>query len=227
MDSDRRGGKTALSVLVVALVISFYLFCNSQFFLTDSVKWTGLVHLNGEQLDMFLALPPTNVWRLSTKELSLQLQEHPWVKKAEVFWRWPNRIVVEIGERVPVCQLPAEGSWLFLDKEGNILPCPQGVSAFSLPVVTNLNLESKEQLISTARLMDTIPAGLKEDISEWNVASRSFVSRGGTEILMGQPVELEQKFLLLETILNDLASRGERAARIDLRVTKNPVVSTL
>ncbi len=64
------------------------------------------------------------------------------------------------------------------------------------------------------------PTDLKDYISEWNAANRAFISRSGTEVLMGPPVELEQKFVLLGKILDDLASRGEHAVKIDLRVTK-------
>jgi hypothetical protein len=72
-----------------------------------------------------------------------------------------------------------------------------------------------------------IPANLQDLISEWNVANRAFVTRGGTEILMGQPVDLEEKFILLEKILEDLTLRDQQATRIDLRVPKSPVISIL
>lgn len=227
MRSDISGGKTAISILILTSVLAFYLFANSDFFATDHVEWTGLIYLDREQLDTYLDFSTVNVWRLDTKELEALLLDHPWINDVSVVWRWPNRIVVSISERTPIAQIPSEMGWFLLDGQGNLLPPTQGGLVLPLPLVTNLDLTSKEQLVSTARLMTMIPSAVKPIISEWNVQTRSFVSRSGTEILMGPPVDLEEKFLLLEKIVDDLASRQEQAGRIDLRVPKNPVVSIL
>lgn len=227
MLNELSSGKNALSVLVLALVIALYLFANSSFFETDMIEWTGLSYLSAHQLDMYVNLPVTNVWRVDTRELVSELSEHPWIETAKARWRWPNRMIITVQERSPVAQTPTSGGWIFLDKEGNLLPTTQGGVSPFLPIVTNLDLTSKEQLLATSRLMVMIPASLKGTISEWNVSSRSFVTRSGVEVLMGQPVDLEEKFVLLEKILDDLMLRGEEARRIDLRVPKSPVVSLL
>jgi hypothetical protein len=75
--------KNALSVLVVALVIALYLFANSTFFEAETIEWTGLNYLSPDQLEVFLDLPVTNVWRLDTRELAGVLMEHPWVVTAK------------------------------------------------------------------------------------------------------------------------------------------------
>lgn len=217
--------KNALSVLVLALVIALYLFANSAFFELDQIEWTGLVNLSAEQLDAYLNLPVTNVWRVDMRELTAVLLEHPWIAQAEVTWRWPNRLIVSLKEKVPVAQIPTEAGWLFLDRDGGILPPLQQRSLPVLPIVTNVNLEAPEQLVATARLITLVPKQLMDSISEWNARERAFVTRSGTVIVMGEPVDLEDKFALLEKILEDLQFRGERAARIDLGVPKTPVVT--
>lgn len=219
--------KNALYVLVLALVIALYLFANSPFFETDRIEWTGLSYLKSEQLDLYVNLPVTNVWRIDTRELVSTLMEHPWVETAKATWRWPNHVLVTITERTPLAQVPTPAGWVFLDKEGDLLPPADAGAVHFLPIVTNLDLESPEQLVATARLIGMIPAPLHESMSEWNASKRSFITRGGTEILMGQPVELEEKFALLEKILEDLNQRNEHAKRIDLRVPKSPVISYL
>jgi cell division protein FtsQ len=224
---DTSGGKTAISILVLAVALVFYLFANSAFFEADRVEWTGLVYLDQAQLDVYLDFSTVNVWRLNTKELETVVLEHPWIEGARVIWRWPNQVIISVTERTPVAQIPGQVGWFLLDREGNLLPAIQGDLVLPLPVVTNLDLGSKEQLVSTARLMTLIPPALKPIISEWNTQTRSFISRSGTEILIGSQVDLEEKFLLLEKIVDDLASRQEQARKIDLRVPKNPVVSIL
>lgn len=221
------GGKMAISVLVLITVIAFYLFANSPFFETGDVEWTGLVYLDSGQLDAYLDFPCTNVWRMDTGELELVLGDHPWIQTASVSWRWPNRVIVLVEERVPLAQVPSSTGWFLLDGEGNLLPPTQGGVVYPLPIVTNLDLESGELLLATSRLLTMIPSSLKTTVSEWNVQTRSFVSRSGTEIVFGAPEDLEEKFLLWERILDDLAANSQRAQRIDLRVPKNPVVTIL
>lgn len=226
MRQDQASVKTATSVLIIALVITLYLFANSPFFETDTIEWSGLDYLSAEQLDVYLDLAVINVWRLDSRAMTANLEQHPWVDTVKITWRWPNRILIRVEERLPLAQIPTVGGWLLLGREGQILPPTQGNRFHTLPVITNLDVDSLEQRLAAARLMNSIPATVLPLISEWNAATRSFVTRSGVEILLGQPVDLEDKFLLLSRILDDLASRGERASKIDLRVPKSPVVST-
>lgn len=227
MRSEICSKKTAVSILVLTTVLAFYLFANSEFFETDQVEWKGLIYLDQEQLDVYLGFTTVNVWRLDTKELEVLLLEHPWIKFAQVVWRWPNRVVISIQERHPIAQLPSDVGWFLLDDQGNILPSIRGDLVLPLPIVTNIELASKEQLVSTARIITMIPEGIKPLISEWNGETRSFISRSGTIILMGAPVDLEEKFVIWGKIVDDLAIENHQAERIDLRVPKNPVVSIL
>lgn len=217
--------KNALSVLVLALVVALYLFANSPFFETDRLEWTGLIHLSPEQLNAYLGLQVINVWRVDMRDLASTLMEHPWIASAKVTWRWPNRLIVAIEERRPVAQIPTEGGWMLLDREGTLLPPIQQQTFSALPIATNVDLTAPEQLVAAARLISLIPPRLLPSISEWNALKRALVTRSGVEILLGEPVELEAKFALLEQILEDLRLRGEQASRIDLGVPKTPVVT--
>ena len=216
--------KNALSVLVVALVIALYLFANSTFFEAETIEWTGLNYLSPDQLEVFLDLPVTNVWRLDTRELAGVLMEHPY-GNGQGRLALAESCFVRAQERTPIAQIPTEGGWVLLDREGTLLPPTQAGVVYSVPIVTHLALDSQEQIVATARLLDMIPATLKQSISEWNAQNRSFVTRTGIEVCMGQPVDLEEKFVLLEKILDDLSLRNEQARRIDLSVPRSPVVS--
>lgn len=225
MQNHRSKPKTAFSVLIIALVLAFYLGANSSYFETDRLEWSGLSYLEPAQLDAYLDLGVINVWRLDTKKLGATLAEHPWVQEAEVVWRWPNRILVRVQECTPVAQIVQGSGWLLLDPDGQLLPLIQNKVFPTLPVVTNLDLDSQEERIATARLMNQIPLSLQATLSEWNVRTASFITNTGVEILVGQAKDLEEQFIILEKILADLSLSDKKATKVDLRVAKNPVVT--
>jgi len=143
-----------------------------------------------------------------------------------VRWRWPNRIIVDVVERKAIAQLSSSQSWFLLDGEGRLLPPPVGTLDGSLLVVTNINVESTEQLVFN-RPLNQFHSRQSNGLScRVELGQRAFITDAGTEVLIGTSVDLEQKFLLLERILADLAQRGEHATRIDLRIANNPVVTT-
>ena len=218
--------KSAFYFLMLLIVIAIYLFFNSPLFETDHLEWTGLVFLDEEQLNAFAEFSPVNVLRLDTRKLAKHIEKHPWVDGARVRWRWPNRVQVVVTERRPLAMIPVKEGWFLLDPEGNLLPPPKGIAIYTLPLVTHMDVDSVEQLKTTARLLRSIPPGLEDYISEWNVQTTSFISREGTQIVIGDQTGLDEKFALLELILEDLAVQGVTASKIDLRIPKSPVVTT-
>lgn len=218
--------KSAFYFLVLLLVIAAYVFFNSPLFETDHLEWTGLVFLDEEELDAFVDFSPINVLRLDTSNLAKHIKKHPWVDEVKIRWRWPNRVQVTVLERKPLAMIPIMGGWFLLDPEGNLLPPPRGIAIYTLPLVTDIDIDSAEQLKTTARLLRSIPSWLEDYVSEWNVKTASFVSREGTQIVIGDQTDLDEKFALLKLILEDLTVQGVTPVRIDLRIPKSPVVTT-
>ncbi len=217
--------RSIISVIVCLLILASYMFLNSSYFHTEQLAWTGLQYLAEDELFAHTSFSPQNVMRVDTKAMANQLVEHPWVRSVEVHWGWPNKLLVEVVERRPLAMVPINESWFLLDEDGLLMPPPLGIHLHSLPLVTQINPESREELAQTARLLVSIPLELIEFISEWNGVERILITRQGTHILLGESRELEAKFKLLQLILDDLASQGLVARRIDLRVVQSPVVT--
>lgn len=217
--------RNVVAVLVCIVVSGVYLFFNSSMFIADSLGWEGNYYLSADELDILLDFEPTNVMRIDGNAITTKLQEHPWVDSALMRWRWPNEIMIEVQERKPLALVPVQESWYLLDREGNLLPPPLGINMYTLPLVTNVDTESVEQLRSTARVLGHIPERLWNSISEWNGQSRTLVSRDGTQILIGESQDLDLKLEIMELIFDDLASQNKHARRIDLRVPTSPVVT--
>lgn len=216
--------KTSFAFFMVILVILLYLFLNSSYFTAASLKWTGLVLLDEEQLDEFVDFEPTNVLYLDKTALQRRLEQHPWVEKATVKWSWPNTVEVLIAERLPLAWVAHEDRIYVLDKSGVLMTPPKQLPVLELPQVVNVDPASPAQLKAAARLLTAVPPGMVGNLAKWDGANRALVTKSGVQIIMGDLEDLEAKFMLLEELWQELTAQGIDPAVIDLRVLKNPVV---
>lgn len=216
--------RTSLAFLIVALVISGYLFLNSDYFTAAALEWTGLVLLEEEQLNEYIGFQPTNVLYLDKGQLVRRLEEHPWVEKASVKWAWPNRIAVTVEERLPLAWVRRGSDVYVLDKNGALMTPPRQLPVLELPEVVNAAVDSSAQLKAAARVLTAVPPSIVGILAKWDAGTRSLVTKSGVEILIGDLESLEAKFVLLEELWKDLASQGAEPLVIDLRVPKSPVV---
>ena len=213
-----------ISIIVIIIVLAAYAFLNSSYFTLDELEWVGLKYLSPGDLIDAAELPSGNVFRIDKQALQALISAHVWVKTAYVNWSWPNHLTVHVSERQPVAVIVSRDSFLLLDSEGVLLPPPRGFSYGSLPLVTNVDLEASEQLISAARLLSRLPASLYDNVSEWNSGEQTLITRSGTQILFGSLRELDRKVAALEALLEKLARKNTAPKKIDLRIVNSPVI---
>ncbi|HUI40892.1 MAG TPA: FtsQ-type POTRA domain-containing protein [Terriglobia bacterium] len=79
-----------------------------------------------------------NVFRLSLGEARRQVEAIPWVQSARVLRIAPNRILVDVTERVPVAYVGLQGRLRLVDGEGFLLDRPAEAS-FDFPVVSGVD----------------------------------------------------------------------------------------
>jgi cell division protein FtsQ len=82
-----------------------------------------------------------NVLRLSLDEERREIESLPWVRSATLARSFPNRLRVQIVERVPIAFLNAGGRVKLVDEEGVVLDKPEGAS-FAFPVLEGLDAAS-------------------------------------------------------------------------------------
>ncbi|HHX02340.1 MAG TPA: FtsQ-type POTRA domain-containing protein [Firmicutes bacterium] len=213
-----------ISIIIIIIVLATYAFLNSGYFALGELEWVGLTFLSPSDLFEQTQLPQGNVFRIDKQALEEEITAHVWVKTAHVTWSWPNHLTVQVTERQPIALVINNDSWFLLDREGVLLPPPRGFSYGSLPLVTNADVEASEHLISVARLLSRLPAGLYENVSEWNSKEQTLITRSGTQILLGSLRELDRKVATLELVLEELAKQKVIPKKIDLRITNSPVI---
>jgi len=79
-----------------------------------------------------------NIFRIRLGEARAEVEAIPWVQLATLRRVYPNRLLVEITERIPVAYVNLQGTLKLVDAEGVILERPsQG--AFDFPVIAGID----------------------------------------------------------------------------------------
>ena len=123
--------------------------------------------------EKFLADKGKSILRVPLRRRGLEIEQIPWVRSAAVGRIFPNRLWVEVRERVPIAFLWGPDGMALVDEEGVILDAPQKAS-FTFHVVRGVSSEdspetrrSKMQLFQA--LMEELNSGdpsYSETVSE-------------------------------------------------------------
>ncbi len=178
-----------------------------------------------------------NLLALDLEEVERRLVDHPWILTARVVRELPDRLEIQISERVPVA-LIALGSLYLVDVRGAIFKRVEAGEHWDFPVMTGLSAEdvasgAPNERQRSARTM--IRGGLKvlelwestglharSEISEIvldPLFGYSLVLGKGLDVGVGTMVRLgtnglRQKMLKVETVLADAERRGAQVAEI-------------
>ncbi len=181
-----------------------------------------------------------NLLRLSLSEVRKRLLDHPNIKDALVQRLLPDVLRIEIKERVPVAQITIDKNYL-VDGEGAVLTWNDKFAKMDLPLLEGVDLKSKVvdnkiqsetlcEVLSILQLFRSSVLMTRMDISKVKMddaAGYLFLTNTQLGLRMSpglRSAEIQEKFLQLSGVLEDLKKRGVVAETIDLRF-KDIVVS--
>ena len=170
------GVGVGIAGVCVAYAFGNFLFASPQMALIHSnqVELTGNHYVQrGSVLAVFKSDQGHSVLRVPLTERRRQLEAIPWVEQAVVRRALPNRIEVEITERVPIAFLRQGSDLALVDIHGVILDRPLKAN-FHFPVVTGIRedmtpdeREKRMQLFAGfTQQVDSARAGSMEKVSE-------------------------------------------------------------
>lgn len=94
-----------------------------------------------------------NIFAVDLREVQRRIEQHPWVKRAVVTRRPPDRLAIEIAERRRIAWIHL-GEIYGIDAEGVLLPGEprpgEATREFNLPVITGLNWSGSPPSVGTA-----------------------------------------------------------------------------
>lgn len=82
-----------------------------------------------------------NILQVSKKRSSQQLLELPYIKAAEIEIMYPAGVKIIISERRPIGYVPYSGTYLSIDKTGQVIDQTQSQKVHNLPVIEGLKFD--------------------------------------------------------------------------------------
>lgn len=123
------------------------------------VELVGATRVRAEEIGALAQLATgASMFGFDPAALRAEIQTHPWVRRASVQRILPDRVRIEIEERVPVALVLVDGDLVEMDGEGVLLPARETAPG-DLPIV------------SGARVPHPVPWGQVQRDAPWSLAA--------------------------------------------------------
>lgn len=166
---------------------------------------------------------------VSPGNVARKVERLPWAERASVSRSWPDRVVVRLGQRVPLALVAAGGRFEEVDATGRAIAWassrPAGLalitSAQAVPLGSRLGAPGAALCSDLGRL----PLWLRSTLlSAMMSRGRLYLAvRGGPVVAMGRPVQLAQKAQSLLAMMRNAALPPN--SRLNLSVPSEPVLT--
>lgn len=166
---------------------------------------------------------------IRTGSVENALLADPWVKEASVRRRFPDRVEIEIEERVEVAVVPATDGWRTVSDDGHIMTSvlepPAGLAVvgagvgFAGPGGTTVS----STMLGVVEFVAALPAGVAATTTVTAADGELIAEVGDHRVRLGDPSNMAAKAAALGALLAD--GRLAPDAVIDLIAPTRPAVS--
>jgi cell division protein FtsQ len=221
--------------LVLFVILAGIIFFNSGLFTLREVTVQGNQGVSTAEILAISALPPgETIFQINCGALIRRLRQDPRIASAEAIRQLPDRLIIDIRERKPICLVIYHSGLLMIGEEAVIIGPPDSVHGLELPVVKGIELQrpfagetirqpSFQPALTILRLADQ---SLTRRMKEIDLTAKQIIleSPSGELVIveLGNLEELEAKIANLRAINANTQLAGIQ--RIDLRVADVPTV---
>lgn len=240
--------KIAIGLAIVAVVayggyllhtVLFY----SPLFDISSEEIRGLQHISENQIAEKVKVfedQNKNIFALDLDGLRQSIEQLPWVKEAVVRRTLPDKLIINVTERVPLAFVRMENATLLVDEDGAFLddyavaasrldfPVIQGIESGESPAIIARNTKRLAAYRNLIQQLDEKGAMLSRDISEVLLADPENV----TIILNDETVHVklgssgfQEKFRRYLAMGRQLKQKYPLLDAVDLRYPNQVVIS--
>ena len=240
--------KIGAAILVFLGVLSFL--ASFRSYLLRSPKFAigikeiqGLRHLSESQVLLKakeIEEQNRSLFALDLDSLRTSVELLPWVRTATVQRVWPDRLMIQVTERVPIAFARIDDSTQLVDEEGGLLESKsEGLPDFDFPVLMGLESGFETELLARNRKrielyrrllreLDENGAGLTRDLSEVHLqdaGSVSIVLNDDTVLVHIGADHFQERFRRYLAMSRELKQKYRLLESVDLRFENQVVVN--
>lgn len=238
-------GAAILSLLVVVSLMAGFrsYLLRSPKFAIGIKEIQGLRHLSEGQVLLKLKEfeeQDRSLFALDLDGLRKSVELLPWVKAATVRRVWPDRLMIEVTERVPIAFVRIDDSTQLVDEDGVLLESKsEGLPKFDFPVLMGLESGFETELLARNRKrielyrrlireLDDNSAGLSRDLSEVHLqdaGSVSIVLNDDTVLVHIGADHFQERFRRYLAMSREIKQKYRLLESVDLRFENQVVVN--
>ncbi|MFH1540488.1 MAG: FtsQ-type POTRA domain-containing protein [Elusimicrobiota bacterium] len=211
-------------VIILFCALSFAINKVSMFLLTSSIFDIKLVEIKGNNIiDKSVVLNcldfnGKNIFLLKLKNKESQLKEEFAVIKNVKINRWfPNKIIVEIEERIPLAEILTPNKRVGIDENLKLFVLSENYTVLT-KISDDLTLENKIVCLRFLKEILNLPVYKKiKEITAISPNDVVFFIENNCKVCIGNEQNVEQKISYLEKVLSDLETKGKQAQYINMR----------
>jgi len=182
-----------------------------------------------------------NLFALDINQLRRSIELLPWVKETLVRRTFPDKLVIDVEECVPIAFARTDQGTFLVDEDGILLENnPDILSAFDFPVLSGLEpgldreglARNKTRISlyrSLIRSLDENGAGLSRDLSEihlHDIGNISVIASEDTVLVHLGTENLQEKFRRYLAMGRELKQKYPRLDSVDLRYQNQVVINS-
>lgn len=232
--AEHKRRNTVLIIMVIIIAIIAFLLSSDMFKITE-VEVTGISGITEEEiLEIANVDSYKNIFWIRKGKLEEQLKDgNAYVESAEITKQFPNKLTIDVKERVPKYMLQFADSYVYINNQGYMLEI--STENIGLPIIlgftTDLsNIEAGNRLdiddlkqmetiikiVETANVHDIGQYITKIDVSDTKNYTLILESEGKT-VYIGDASDLNTRMLYLSGILEETkGEEGEIFLNMDL-----------
>jgi cell division protein FtsQ len=206
-------------VVSTALFIYMYSYLlSTPYFEIRETSVRGMKELTEKDILLMAAIKPgLNIFAVNAGEVERRVAVNPWIKNVYVGREFPDRLVVDVRERVPIALVKQSSDFYLMDSDGFVFKKLAKGDEVDLAIITGVNVQDKTKtrllsdtisllkIFSGSNLYSFLGAISEAHIDE--VFGLSLLTDKGLFLKMGMD-DFERKLRKLALVLNDMEKRG-------------------
>jgi cell division septal protein FtsQ len=212
--------------LLVVTIWALFVIGQEQRFYLNQIPVSGNISISTSDIIANSELANAHIFGANPSKAAARIGEMPGVISATVALEWPNRVSIRIVEDSPVALWEQDGDRFWVNVSGLLIPARSQSASLLL-----IQSEVEEDVGALTFIPEDVLEGALQLRELRNNIDRLFYSPGGGlsyqdgrgwRAYFGSGLDMEQKLVVYETIVDNLQARGVTPSYISVRNQEKP-----